>query len=108
MNLNVARVVEAYQTWSKSEKALFMALAGGQAVTAQPKPRRKYVRKAKAGQAVANVPAEPKKRASKTGNGGDAVGLKFPKEGKRRGRPPGSRNKATMIPVVPEPQAAEV
>lgn len=105
MNLNVTKVVEASKEWSKAEKALAIALWSE---VTKPKARRKYARKAKASQPAAEAAPAKAKRVAKAGNGGAELGPKFPKPGaKRRGRPPGAKNKATMLPVEPAAPVAQ-
>ena len=105
MNLNVTKVVEASKEWGKAEKALAIALWSE---VTKPKVRRKYARKAKASQPAAEAAPAKAKRVAKAGNGGAELGPKFPKPGaKRRGRPPGAKNKATMLPVEPAAPVAQ-
>jgi hypothetical protein len=88
--VNVKAVVKAVQTWTPEEWALAAQLRKMGGPTDTVKAKRKYTRKAKPA-------AEPKaKREAKSGNGGNALDLKFPKEGKKRGRP---RKVHTMIPA---------
>ena len=73
-----------------------------------PKAKRNYTRKAKASQPAAEAAPAKVKRAAKAGNGGAELSPKFPKPGaKRRGRPPGAKNKATMLPVEPAAPVAQ-